>query len=119
MNVVRNLGAFVIIVLLASVVFLPVACKKGGPSDVEITVVDIKNIPVEGALVRLTAPASNGKALAEYLPDEETTGSDGKTYHSFPLEAVLTATVTKGTLSVDTIVRLKREESITQTIILW
>ncbi len=116
--IIRNVGALIIIVLLSSVIFFPVACKRGGPSDAVITVLDSLGKPVAGATVKLTAPPKGGSTLASYLPDIQVTGSDGKTVYSFPLEAVLTAQVSKGNLMVFDIVRLKREDSITQTIIL-
>lgn len=117
-QLLSNLGKLTIVVLLAFVVVGSTSCSNGGPSEVEILIVDSVSQPVEGAIVKLTAPQANGKALASYLPDVQTSGIDGKTRHSFPLEAVLTAEVTKGNLIVRDVVRLKREEAINQTIIL-
>ncbi len=115
---ISYVGALVIVLLFSSTFFLATSCNKSAPSDVTISVVDALGAPVANAKVKLSAPSAPNKKLASYLPDTKTTGSDGKSFHTFPLEAVLIAEVSKDSLLVTDVVRLKKDEGISQTIIL-
>jgi hypothetical protein len=117
--IIRNLGVMVVLALFIVSATVTVGCHKQKDSIAVITVVDSLNKPVSGAVVKLTAAVKNNtQTLAPYLPNIQTTGSDGVTYHHFPLEAVLAAEVSKGSLKVTDMVRLKKEDTVTQTIVL-
>jgi hypothetical protein len=117
--IIRNLGALLVVALLAMAFVLPTACNKSKDSVAVITVVDSLSFPISGALVKLNNYAKKGNySNLTYLPSSQTTGADGKAYFHFPLEAVLTAEVSKGYLKVIDIVRLKKDDTVNQTIIL-
>lgn len=92
------------------------SCKKPtGPSIAVITVLDSLNKPVAGATVELTSKLTKPPGT---VYDKQETGSDGKTRHSFELEAILDVIVTKGNKTGSDIVKLEPHDRVERTVIL-
>ncbi|MEA3446691.1 MAG: hypothetical protein U9R19_18395 [Bacteroidota bacterium] len=65
-------------------VFLFSGCSNGADPEAEITIVDIKDRPIPGAIVELFSRPTN--LISE---DIKITNEDGKTFHKFVFEGTL------------------------------
>lgn len=96
-----------------------VSCKKTGPAEALITVIDAKGKSVGGATVVLkqdTVVNSNGVKANIY--EEKITDSEGRAFFTFKWEAVLNVEVTKGTLTETDYVRLEQSKTVDKLVIL-
>lgn len=96
------------------------SCKKDGPARAEITVVDVKGAPVEGATVvlhqdTLKSPVTGAQAS---ISDVKISDADGKTSHEFPLEAILNVDISMGSRRVSDYIRLEKSNTVSKTLIL-
>jgi len=96
------------------------SCKKDGPARAEITVVNANGVPVAGATVlvhqdTIKSPVTGSQAI---ISDIQTTDSDGKSLHEFPLEAILNIDVSSGKLKASDYIRLEKSKTVIKTVIL-
>ena len=114
------------LVLLARLCFVAVfigtaaSCHKDEDTVAVITVVDTTGKPVTSATVTLwqdTAINPNTGAQAN-VRVTKLTGSAGTAEFIFALEAYLNIDASKGSLSGQAFVRLKQEESVSQTVVI-
>ena len=96
------------------------SCRKNGPADVLITVMDSLSRSVSGAKVVLSQDSviSNQTGAQANVHQEGTTDLNGQVIFSFPLEAVLNLEVTKGVLSVRDYVRLEQSKQVEKSVVL-
>ncbi|MFI5218114.1 MAG: hypothetical protein ACHQNT_01410 [Bacteroidia bacterium] len=113
-------NAFCIAFILSTVVSAFYSCRKTGPADAIVTVVDSVSNPVSGALVILkqdSVISPNTGAQADVYQSQVTDGS-GQASFSFKLEAVLFVEVSKGSLEVKDYIRLEQSKQVEKTIVL-
>lgn len=99
------------------------SCKKPGDTVGIVTVVDINNSPVSGAVVKLIGVDSEGNPGGR-IDVEETTGSDGKASFNFNDYfkrgaagfAVLDVYATYDTLGGRTIIKIEEEKTNDVTV---
>jgi hypothetical protein len=106
------------ITLLAIVI---TACKKSGPADAVVTVLDVAGAPVSGATVilRQDSVINPTTGIRADLYQEQVTGSSGEAFFSFKLEAVLNIEVHKDSIiNDDEYIRLEQNETVRKTVIL-
>ncbi len=108
-------GWFVLIFFIGMSVF---ACKKTGPTQAVITVIDRTNAAVQGAKVTLwqdtAVNATNG--IQSKLRVTKTTDAAGRAEFDFELEAFLNIEVIRGADTGRSFIRLKEHESVSQTV---
>lgn len=96
------------------------SCKKDGPARAEITVVNASGVPIAGATVlvhqdTIKSPVTGAQAV---ISDVQTTDSDGKSLHEFPLEAILNIDVSSGKLKASDYIRLEKSKTVIKTVVL-
>ena len=106
--------------ILFSVMITVYACRKTGPADAIVTVVDSTSSPVAGALVILrndsiVKPVTNQQAN---VYQSQVTDGSGQAEFSFKLEAVLFVEVSKDTQEVKDDIRLEQSKRVEKTIVL-
>lgn len=115
MKALKNL-AFA--VLLASAGFS--SCKKNGPAEAVITVVDSIGARISGAIVTLKQdsvinPVNNVQASANQVKQSD---ASGQAFFSFKLEAVLNIEVEKGSKSARDFIRLEQSKTVDKTVVI-
>jgi hypothetical protein len=105
-------------VLLGSVAFT--ACKKTGPADATIIVIDSTGKRIQGALVVLRQdsvvnPTNNVQASVN---ETGITDGSGQATFSFKLEAVLNVEASKGNLTGRDYIRLEQSKIVTKTVLI-
>ena len=96
------------------------SCRKTGPADALVTVVDSLNKPVQGALVVLkqdSVISPNTGAQADVY-QSQTTDYSGQATFSFELEAVLFVEISKGSLLTKDYIRLEQSKQVEKSFIL-
>lgn len=96
------------------------SCRKKGPADAIVTVVDSLGKTVQGAKVVLRqdsviSPTTGAQAN---VYQAGTTDLNGQASFSFPLEAVLNVEVSKGALSARDYIRLEQSKQVEKTVII-
>jgi hypothetical protein len=96
------------------------SCKKSGPAEAMITVVDSTGQRISGALVTLSQdsvinPVNNVQASANQVKQSD---AAGQAFFSFKLEAVLNVEVVKGTKVAKDYIRLEQSKTITKTVVI-
>ena len=109
-----------LIFILITCTALFYACRKTGPADALVTVVDSLSSPVAGALVILkqdSVISPNTGAQADVY-QSQTTDYNGTASFSFKLEAVLFVEISKGNLLTKDYIRLEQSKQVTKTFVL-
>lgn len=105
--------------LLISIV-LGSSCKKTGPAEAVIMVVDSTGKRIAGALVTLRQDSvqnpTNGVQAS--VNEIKMTDGAGQAYFTFKLEAVLIVEAEKGNLEARDIIRLEQSKQVTKTVII-
>ncbi len=109
-----------ILVALFIAAFSSVACKKTGPADAVITVIDFTGKRISGATVVLREdsvinPTNNVQAS---IREVRITDLGGDATFSFKLEAVLKVEVSKGNLTGRDYIRLEQSKSVSKTVLI-
>jgi hypothetical protein len=107
--------------LLAVFAVAVTSCKKTGPAEAVITVLDSINQPVQNArvILRQDSVTNPTTGIQADVYQEQYTGTTGETFFSFDNEAVLNIEVTKDTLfENDEYIRLEQNETVRKTVIL-
>ena len=96
------------------------SCRKKGPADAIVTVVDSLGKTVSGAKVVLSQDSviSPNTGAQANVHQEGTTDPSGQVAFSFPLEAVLNVEVSKGALYVRDYIRLEQSKQVEKTVVL-
>lgn len=118
----KTLPYFLTLALVA-IAFNFNSCKKPGDTVGIVTVVDVNNSPVSGAVVKLIGVDSEGNPGGR-IDVEETTGSDGKASFNFNDYfkrgaagfAVLDVYATYDTLGGRTIIKIEEEKTNDVTV---
>jgi hypothetical protein len=96
------------------------SCKKTGPAEAMITVLDTNHKSVSGATVILrqdtVVNATTGVKANIY--QKKVTDHEGNAFFSFQWEAVLIVEVSHGTLTESDYIRLEQSKTIDKTVIL-
>lgn len=93
------------------------SCKKTGPCEAVITVVDTLGRSVAGAKVVLRQDSVvNSNGVRADIFDEEFTTSNGEAIFKFSNEAVLNVEVTSLTLTAKDYIRLEQSETVRKTV---
>ncbi len=105
------------VMMLVPVVFT--ACKKSGPAEAIITVIDSTGKRVAGAVIVLrqdsvTNPTNNVQAS---INQQQVSDAVGQAFFTFKLEAVLNVEVSKGNLTARDYIRLEQSKQVTKTVI--
>lgn len=95
------------------------ACKKTGPADAVVTVMDSTGRRLSGAIVVLRQdsvvnPTNNVQASVN---QQAVTDAAGQAFFSFKLEAVLNLEATKGTLKARDYIRLEQSKQVSKTVV--
>lgn len=109
--------------LMVALLVVPViftSCKKSGPAEAVVTVVDSTGKRISGALVVLrqdsvTNPTNNVQASVN---QKQMSDAAGQAFFTFQLEAVLNVEATKGTQSARDYIRLEQSKQVSKTIII-
>jgi hypothetical protein len=96
------------------------SCKKSGPADAVISVVDSTGKRISGALVVLRQdsivnPTTGSQAV---INEAKITDAAGQAFFSFRLEAVLIVEAQKGSLTARDFIRLEQSEQVSKTVII-
>lgn len=96
------------------------SCRKTGPADAVVTIVDTLNRPVQGAKVvlRQDSVVNTHTGVQADVYQEQISDFNGQAVFSFQLEAVLIVEVTKGALYEDDYIRLEQSKQVEKTVIL-
>ena len=102
------------------IVMMATACKKAGPCEALVTVIDSLGKRVQGATVVLRQDSvinpTNGSQGA--INEVGITNSSGQAYFTFKLEAVLILEAIKGTKSARDYLRLEQGEQVAKTVVI-
>lgn len=114
-------GRFTALMIAGLFLLLSVfSCKKDGPSNAVITVVDSINRPVQGALVILWQDTAVNKSngVVSELRVSKTTDASGKAEFEFQLEAFLNIDVLYNADTARSFIRLKEHETVNKTVVI-
>jgi hypothetical protein len=94
------------------------SCKKTGPTSAVITVVDRNSAPVQGASVTLwqDTAVNNVNGVKSNLRVTKISDASGRAHFDFQLEAFLNIEVIKGVDTGRSFIRLKEDETVSQTV---
>jgi hypothetical protein len=96
-----------------------VSCKKTGPADANIHVIDSMGKSVAGATVVLRQDTvKNANGVQANIYEKKTTDSGGNASFSFKWEAVLNVEIKKGLDSISDYIRLEQSKTIDKTFTL-
>lgn len=110
-------------ILLVALLVVPAvfsSCKKSGPAEAIVTVLDSTGRRISGAVVALKQdsvvnPTNNVQASVN---QQQITDASGQAYFTFKLEAVLNVEVSKGLLSARDYIRLEQSKEVAKTVII-
>jgi hypothetical protein len=110
-------GLIVVALFLALSFF---SCKKDGPSNAVITVVDSINRPVQGATVILWQDTAVNKSngVASNVRVSKKTDAAGKAEFEFQLEAFFNIDVLYNADTARSFIRLKEHETVSKTVVI-
>ena len=94
-------------------------CKKTGPAEAVVTIVDSSGAPVVGAKVvlRQDSVVNPTTGIRANVYQEKITASSGEAFFSFEKEAVLNIEITKGLYSrSDEYIRLEQNKTVRKTV---
>lgn len=96
------------------------SCKKTGPAEAVIMVVDSTGKRIVGALVTLRQDSvqnpTNGVQAS--VNEMKMTDGAGQAFFTFKLEAVLIVEVEKGNLEARDVIRLEQSKQVSKTVII-
>lgn len=111
-------------VIFLAVIFITASlffgCGKKGPADALVTVIDSAGKAVQGATVVLKqdsviSPTTGAQAN---VYQSQVTDFNGQSLFTFPLEVVLNAEISKGSLLVRDYIRLEQSKRVEKTFVL-
>ena len=106
------------IIICLFIAFSTFSCKKNGPTQAVITVIDSTSSPVQGAAITLwqdtVVNSTNG--VQANIRETKTSDAAGRAEFDFELEAFLNIEVIKGSDTGRSFVRLKEHETVSQTV---
>jgi len=116
-NIALLAGIFSLFVLL---MVSAESCKKEADTVGVITVLDTAGNPVTSATVTLWQDTSHNPVTGAQanVRVTKTTGSSGTAEFIFSLEAYLNVEATKGTKTGEAFIRLKQNETVSQSVVI-
>lgn len=117
-NGLKNVVWLVVLSSFFSINFY--SCKKTGPADALINVVDSSGKAIRGATVILKQDTvvNTSTGVKADIYQEKITDSEGNAFFSFKWEAVLNVEVTKGTQTETDYIRLEQSNTVEKQVIL-
>ena len=109
-----------IVIFSSSITVFMSSCKKEGPAEAVVIVIDSLGKRISGATVTLrqdsVTNSINGVQASVF--EQKVTDGSGQAYFSFKLEKVLVAEAKKGNLTGRDFIRLEQSKQVTKTLII-
>ena len=120
MNLAFLLRPFVIGILSVTIILPFFGCKKSGPADAIITVVDSSGtrIPQATVILRQDSVVNPTTGVQASVFEQGITDGSGSVSFSFKLEAVLIVEASKGQKSGTDFIRLEQDKTVSKSVII-